>query len=118
MRAIPSPTWRTVPTSERSVSTSNCSIRCLRIDVISSGLSFTSAPCGRQFVSKSVEAAADAGVDAQRPGLKDDAADQAPVDGASGLDGAPGGLLDLANEVLRLRVAELDRRCQLDVEDA
>src|SRR5437764_1406713 len=42
---MPSPSWRTVPTSERSVSTSYCSIRCLRIDVISSGRSFKSAPC-------------------------------------------------------------------------
>jgi len=33
-----------VPTSVRSVSTSNCSIRALRIEVISSGRSFTSAP--------------------------------------------------------------------------
>src|SRR5579875_222901 len=40
MRAMPSPTCRTVPTSARSVSTSYCSIRCLRIEVISSGLSF------------------------------------------------------------------------------
>src|SRR5712692_1292732 len=40
MRAMPSPTCRTVPTSERSVSTSYCSIRCFRICVISSGRSF------------------------------------------------------------------------------
>jgi len=37
MRAMPSPTWRTVPTSERSVSTSYCSILDFRIRVISSG---------------------------------------------------------------------------------
>src|SRR6266511_4148896 len=41
MRAIPSPIWRTVPTSARSVSTSYCSILSLRIEVISSGRSFT-----------------------------------------------------------------------------
>ena len=41
-RAMPSPTWRTEPTSERSVWTSYCSILDLRIDVISSGRSFNS----------------------------------------------------------------------------
>src|SRR6266545_2563786 len=40
MRAMPSPTCSTVPTSERSVWTSYCSILVLRIDVISSGRSF------------------------------------------------------------------------------
>ena len=43
-RAMPSPTWRTLPTSERSVSTSNSLIRSLRIEVISSGRSFIRAP--------------------------------------------------------------------------
>jgi hypothetical protein len=43
-RAIPSPTCSTVPTSDRSVSTSYCSILCLRIEVISSGRSFNAAP--------------------------------------------------------------------------
>src|SRR5918911_1848326 len=38
---MPSPTWRTLPTSARSVSTSYCSIRWRRIEVISSGRSFT-----------------------------------------------------------------------------
>src|SRR5919197_2912201 len=38
---MPSPTWRTVPTSARSISTSYCSIRSFRIEVISSGRSFT-----------------------------------------------------------------------------
>ena len=44
---MPSPSWRTVPTSARSVSTSYSSIRWRRIDVISSGRSFMllSAPC-------------------------------------------------------------------------
>src|SRR3954452_662134 len=40
---MPSPIWRTVPTSARSVSTSYCSIRWRRIDVISSGRSFKSS---------------------------------------------------------------------------
>src|SRR6185503_10324561 len=43
---MPSPTWSTVPTSERSVSTSYCSIRCFRIEVISSGRSFTNLSPG------------------------------------------------------------------------
>ena len=43
-RAMPSPTWSTEPTSERSVWTSYCSIRDLRIEVISSGRSFTFSP--------------------------------------------------------------------------
>src|SRR5215471_10073535 len=41
---MPSPTWRTVPTSARSVSTEYSSIRCLRIEVISSGRSFKATP--------------------------------------------------------------------------
>src|SRR3954447_21742172 len=40
---MPSPICRTVPTSARSVSTSYCSIRWRRIDVISSGRSFKSS---------------------------------------------------------------------------
>src|SRR4029450_8274494 len=41
---MPSPTWSTVPTSARSVSTAKSSMRCLRMVVISSGRSFTGAP--------------------------------------------------------------------------
>ena len=44
------------------------------------------------------EAAADARVDAQRARLEHDAADQLRVDAARRLDGAPGGLLDLAHD--------------------
>ena len=47
----PSPIWRTVPTSERSVWTSYCSIRCFRIEVISSGRSFNSSTPSGQFLS-------------------------------------------------------------------
>ena len=50
-RAMPSPIWRTVPTSERSVWTSYCSIRCFRIEVISSGRSFNSSTPSGQFLS-------------------------------------------------------------------
>ncbi len=109
MRAMPSPTWRTLPTSLRSVSTSNFSIRCLRIDVISSGRSF--------FVAKAFEAAANARVDAQRAGLEDEASDQLRVDVAGGLDGSAGSLFDLADELVCLLVGEVHCRRQLDVEN-
>ena len=41
---MPSPTWSTVPTSARSVSTAKSSMRCLRMVVISSGRSFKTTP--------------------------------------------------------------------------
>src|SRR5215213_11595120 len=112
-RAIPSPTWSTVPTSERSVWTSYCSILDLRIDVISSGRSFNfSAPC-HEVVSQTVEAAAHAAVEAVRADLEDDAADQRRVDRARRLDRAAGGLLDLLHDRSGLVVGELVRRRQL-----
>ena len=61
------------------------------------------------------EAAAHARVDAQRAGLEHDPADQAGVDLAGGLDGPPGGLLDLADDRGGLVVWQLERR-QLDGE--
>src|SRR5919199_1515806 len=114
---MPSPIWRTVPTSARSVSTSYCSIRCLRIEVISSGRSFkVSSP--HQVVSQPFQSSADARVDAHRPDLQDDAADQAGVDAARRLDGPSRGLLDLAHDRGRLLVRQLLRRRQLDLEAA
>src|ERR1700751_125876 len=97
MRAMPSPTWRTVPTSARSVSTSYCSILWRRIDVISSGSSFTaSTPLSlHKFVSKSFKPPADAPRHAQRARLEDDAADEVGVDIPRGVDLAAGVLLDL-----------------------
>src|SRR5688572_5272827 len=126
-RAMPSPTWRTLPTSERSVSTSNCWIRSLRIEVISSGLSFTSSPCVGarlasssmsrcQFVSQSLEPSANAAVGQVRPDPQDDPADEVGVDGARRLDLAAGRLLDLLDDRLRLRVGELVRGRELDRE--
>src|SRR3954447_21259282 len=105
---MPSPTCRTLPTSARSTSTSKFSIRSLRIEVISSGLSFTgeSAPCGCEFVAEALEAAADAGVDPHRADLEDEAADQVGVDRARRLDLTAGGLLDLGDDLLRLGVGE------------
>src|SRR5213076_2483855 len=103
MRAIPSPTWRTVPTSARSVSTSYCSIRWRRIDVISSGRSFKALSSSlHEFVSQSFQSAADARVDAQRARLEDDAADEAGIDLARRIDLAAGRPLDLTEDRVRL----------------
>ena len=72
--------------------------------MISSGRSFTwLSLCYRvSRVTSSrrrrFEPAAHAGVDAQRAGLEDDAADQVGVDAAGRLDGAAGGLLDLRDD--------------------
>src|SRR5262245_7997174 len=116
---MPSPIWRTVPTSARSVSTSYCSIRCLRIDVISSGLSFKalSAPsCLHEFVSQSFQSPAHARVNAQRARLQDDAAHEVGVDLLRRLDLAARRILDLLQDRLRLCVRQLARRRQLDGE--
>src|SRR5258706_12712926 len=101
MRAMPSPTCSTVPTSERSVCTSYCSILALRIEVISSGRSVKGSPSlsgGREFSSKSFEPGADARVRAHRACLQHDAADQGRIDGARRIDRAAGRLLDLADD--------------------
>src|SRR5579862_323580 len=106
---MPSPIWRTVPTSARSVSTSYCSIRSRRIAVISSGLSFTgaSAPsCLHEFLSQSFQSPAHAGVDAQRARLKDDAAHEIRVDLPRRIDFTAGRLLDLLEDRLRLGVGQ------------
>jgi hypothetical protein len=42
--AMPSPTWRTLPTSEEVGLDVELLIRSLRIEVISSGLSFKASP--------------------------------------------------------------------------
>src|SRR3954469_19961910 len=117
---MPSPSWRTVPTSERSVSTSYCSIRCLRIDVISSGRSFTvwlllvpsrcsrARPC--ELAAQLVDPAAHACVQAERAHLEDDAADQSRVDAAAGVDRPAKSAGDALDEGFRLVVGELHRR--------
>src|SRR5215469_4619021 len=101
---MPSPIWSTVPTSARSVSTSYCSIRSLRIDVIPSGRSFKAFSAPHEFVSQSFQSPADARVDAQRPRLEDDAADQVGVDLAGRLDLAAGRILDLLQDRVGLGV--------------
>src|SRR5258706_15228920 len=117
MRAMPSPIWSTVPTSERSVSTSYCSILDFRIRVISSGRSFKVSPSlssRRQFSTKSFDPAAHAGVHAHRAGLEDESSDQAWVDRTARVDRAAGRLLDLADDPLRFLVGELVRGGQVD----
>src|SRR5581483_11008438 len=115
---MPSPTWSTVPTSARSVSTSKSLIRSFRIAVISSGRSFTGflSGSGNQFSFQALQAAAHARVDAQRARLEDDAADQVWVDCTRRLDRAPGDALDLSDDLARLVLGELDRGRQLDVQ--
>src|SRR5215472_4772852 len=113
---MPSPIWRTVPTSARSVSTSYCSIRWRRIDVISSGLSFKALSTPHEFVSQSFQSPADARVDAQRARLQDDAANQVGIDLLRRLDLAPRRVLDLLQDRLRLGLGQLARRRQLDGE--
>src|SRR5581483_11988902 len=112
---MPSPIERTVPTSARSVSTSYCSIRWRRIDVISSGRSFKGSPlCPHEFVSQAFQSAADARVDAVRAGRQDDAADDVRVDAARRLDLAARSFLDLRDDVRRLFVRQLARGRELD----
>src|SRR6478735_10319390 len=120
---MPSPTWSTVPTSERSVSTSYSSIRCLRMDVISSGRSFTeSSPLdsgsGHELAAEPVEAAAHARVDAERAGLEDHPADEVGVDRARRVHGAAGRLLDLRDDRFGLVLGERVGGRQLDLQPA
>src|SRR5205823_1166159 len=115
---MPSPSWRTVPTSARSVSTSYCSIRERRIEVISSGRSFTLSSAPHQFVSQSFESSTHARVRAVRPRPEDEATDERRVDAARRLDLPSCGLLDLSDDLSRFRVRQLARRDQLDVQAA
>src|SRR5438552_13630632 len=112
---MPSPSWRTVPTSARSVSTSYCSIRWRRIDVISSGRSFKAlSSCLDEFVSQAFQSPADARVNAERARLQDDAAHQVGVDLLCRLDLAARRVLDLLQDRLRLGGGQLASRRQLD----
>src|SRR6478672_2695622 len=115
---MPSPTWSTVPTSARSVSTSKSLIRSLRMAVISSGRSFTVflSGSGDEFSLEAFQAVAHARIHAQRAGLEDDAADQVGVDRTRRLDGPAGGLLDLLDDRAGLVLGEVEGRGQLDGE--
>src|SRR3954467_7638197 len=121
-RAMPSPTWRTVPTSARSVSTSYCSIRCFRIEAISSGRSFTESPlstcsCRCQLPAEPFKPSAHARVESVRSDLQDDPADQARVDASGRLHAPAGCALDLLQQLSGVRIRELDRGGQLGVHD-
>src|SRR6201987_6062371 len=112
---MPSPIWRTVPTSARSVSTSYCSIRSRRIDVISSGRSFKAlSSCLHEFGSQSFQSPADTCVDAERAGLQDDPAHQVGVDLLRRVDLAARSVLDLLQDRLRPGAGQLARGRQLD----
>src|SRR4051795_8760220 len=107
MRAMPSPIWRTLPTSARSVSTSYCSIRWRRIDVISSGRSFKSLSAPHEFLSQSFQSPAHAGVRTIRTHLQHDPADELRIDAPCRVDLAAGGLLDLIDDGFRFLVGQL-----------
>src|SRR5919199_5964550 len=109
---MPSPIDSTVPTSARSVSTSYCSIRSLRIDVISSGRSFNSAPY--EVAAEALEAAAHARIHAARADLEHDSSDQVRVDGGGRFDFSARCALDLAEDRAQLVLGELDGGRQLD----
>ena len=76
MRAMPSATERTVPTSVRSAwPSSRPSMRLLRMDVISSGLICMGLPLGpRHLAAKLFKSVADGGVEHGVADLDDDAA--------------------------------------------
>src|SRR5215210_6947863 len=115
------PTLSSSRLKARSVSTSYSSIRCLRIEVISSGRSFTGSPlgesCRRQLAAEPLQAAAHARVEAVGADLQDDAADQIGVDAATRLDLAARGLLDLVEQLARVVVRKLDRGREVGVDD-
>src|SRR3954454_4475906 len=111
---MPSPTWRTVPTSARSVCTSYCSIRWRRIEVISSGRSFKALSAPHKCLSKSFQSPAHARIREVRTGLQHDAAEDRGIDAARRLDLPPGRLLDLLDDRARFVVRELARRRQFD----
>src|SRR5260370_15533548 len=118
MRAIPSPIWSTVPTSARSVSTSYCSIRSRRIDVISSGRSFKSLSTPYECPSQSFQPAAHARVDTVRPRLQHDATDEVRVDTTRRFNLASRRLLDLRDDCLCFVIRQLPGRRELDGEAA
>src|SRR3954468_7654124 len=126
-RAMPSLTLRTVPTSVRSASpTSRPSMRCLRIEVISSGLICIKV-LGRwalgalgpgQLASHLFEAVPDTGIEDAVAHSEDDAAEDLGVDLGGQLDPAVGLLGDAAGDLLHGLVVELDCACHLDREEA
>src|SRR3954453_16008204 len=114
MRAIPSPTARTQPPPARSASTSYCPIRERRIDVISSGRSFTVVSAPHQFSSQSFKSSTHTRVRAIRAGLQHEAAQESRIDAARRFNLSSRRLLDLADDLAGLGVRQLARGDELD----
>src|SRR5829696_7741458 len=125
MRAMPSATDRTVPTSVRSAwPASRPSMRLLRMDVISSGLIcmvWLSVAPGRRLggrggsgraddlLAQGVEAVADGRVEDLVADADDDPAEDVRLDGGRELDLLAGLLLDPLADVADRGLVELDR---------
>ena len=117
---MPSPTWSTVPTSARSVSTSKSLIRSLRMAVISSGRSFTRAPFQARVTSSRAEAVPGGRARSRRRGSEPAWRTMPPIRSGSTVRVAstvrPEALLDLLDDRARLVLGELERGGQLDGE--
>src|ERR671919_564552 len=117
MRAIPSATDRTVPTSVRSAwPASRPSMRLLRMDVISSGLICMDLLGLHYLAAKLFESVAHGGVEDRVAHLDDDAAQDAGLHAGGQLDLATSLPGDLVSELLDDRLVELDGRGDLDRE--
>src|SRR5665811_601314 len=122
MRAMPSATESTVPTSERSaLPVSSPSILSRRIDAISSGLIsmrvlYASLRRLGDALSKFVQATADARVEHHVAYLQDDAAEDLLVDPAGQIDLLAGLPLDLLADLLDHGRIELGRAGHGDVD--
>src|SRR5919202_7019148 len=128
MRAMPSATERTVPTSVSSAPpASRPSMRCLRMLVISSGLICIAMASGVSLragglrpcdlLAKSFESGPDGGVEDRVADPQHDAAEHVGVDDGGELHLAPGLAADLLADARRHRLVELDRARDLDREE-
>src|SRR5215218_6499315 len=131
MRAMPSPTERTVPTSVSSADPSSSpSMRLLRMEVISSGLicmGCLSVSLGGSLrasggalgdlLSQALEAVADGRVEDLVADAQDDTAEDLRLDAGGELDLLAGLLADAVADALHGRLVELDRRGDLDRKD-
>src|SRR5919108_2175087 len=115
MRAMPSATERTVPTSVRSAwPSSRPSMRLLRMDVISSGLICMDLLGLHYGSAKLFESVAHGRVEHGVTDLDDDAAQDVGLHAGGELDLAAGLLGDAVAELLDDLAVELDRRGDLD----
>src|SRR4051794_17208632 len=116
MRAMPSPTDRTVPTSVSSDEpASRPSMRLLRMEVISSGLiCMVKGLLGHSglgdLLAKLFKAVADGRVEDRVADPDDEPAEDVGVHGRGQLDLAAGALADRAADLVHRRAVELDRR--------